>query len=55
MALYNDLIAALPELEGSDAFAKNLIILQNDGDEIGDYIAAWDYSKPIPEGFKLGK
>jgi hypothetical protein len=55
MALYDDLIAALPELEGGDAFAKNLIVLQNDGDDAGDYIAAWDYSKPIPKGFKLGK
>ena len=55
MALYDDLIAALPELEGSDAFAKNLIVLQNDGDEAGDYIAEWNYSKPLPSGFKVGK
>jgi len=55
MALYDDLIAALPELEGSDAFAKNLIVLQNDDDELGDYIASWDYSKPLPKGFKVGK
>lgn len=55
MALYDDLIAALPELEGSDAFANNTIILQNDADEAGDYIAKWDYSKPLPKGFKVGK
>jgi hypothetical protein len=55
MALYDDLIAALPELEGSDAFAKNLIVLQNDGDAIGDYIAAWHFVKPLPKGFKVGK
>jgi hypothetical protein len=55
MALYDDLIAALPELEGSDAFANGTIILQNDADEAGDYIAKWDHSKPLPAGFKLGK
>jgi len=55
MGLYNDLIAALPELEGSEAFADGTIILQNDADEAGDYIAKWDYTKPIPAGFKLGK
>jgi hypothetical protein len=55
MALYNDLIAALPELEGSEAFADGTIILQNDADLAGDYIVKWDYAKPIPAGFKLGK
>jgi hypothetical protein len=55
MTLYNDLIAALPELENSEAFANGVIILQNDADEAGDYIAKWDYSKPLPQGFKLGK
>lgn len=55
MALYDDLIAALPELEGSDAFIRGIILLQNDGDEAGDYIAKWDYSKPLPKGFKVGK
>jgi hypothetical protein len=55
MTLYNDLIAALPELESSEAFANGTIILQNDADDAGDYIAKWDYTKPIPAGFKLGK
>jgi len=55
MGLYNDLINALPELSESDAFARGVIILQNDADETGDYIAKWDYSKPLPQGFKLGK
>lgn len=55
MALYDDLVTALPELEGSDAFADGSIILQNDADETGDYIAKWEYAKPIPAGFKLGK
>ena len=55
MTLYNDLIAALPELEGSDAFIRGTIILQNDADEAGDYIAKWEYSQPLPEGMKVGK
>jgi hypothetical protein len=55
MSLFNDLIAALPELEGSNAFADGLVVLQDDSDGLGAYIAKWDYSKPMPEGFKLGK
>ena len=55
MALYDDLVAALPELEGSDAFIRRTIVLQNDADEAGDYIAVWNYSKPLPVGFKVGK
>lgn len=55
MALYDDLVAALPELEDAPEFRNGTIILQNDADEAGDYIAKWDYSKPIPAGFKLGK
>jgi len=55
MTLYNDLVAALPELEASPAFADGTIILQNDADAAGDYIAKWDYSKPLPKGFKVGK
>lgn len=55
MALYDDLIAALPELADSSAFANGTIILRNDADEKGDYIAKWDYAKPLPAGFTLGK
>jgi hypothetical protein len=55
MSLYNDLIDALPELENTLVFSDGTIILQNDADDVGDYIAKWDYSKPLPSGFKLGK
>ena len=55
MALYNDIIAALPELENTKAFADGTIVLQNDADEAGDYIAKWEYSKPLPDGMKVGK
>jgi hypothetical protein len=30
------------------------ILLKDDGDGI-QYIAKWDYSKPLPAGLKLGK
>jgi len=30
------------------------ILLQDDGDGV-QYIAEWNYSKPIPKGMKLGK
>jgi hypothetical protein len=30
------------------------ILLRDDGDGI-QYIAKWDYSKPLPEGLKVGK
>jgi hypothetical protein len=56
MALYDDLIAAIPELTDADfAPVIGTIILQNDADDAGDYIAKWNYTKPIPAGFKLGK
>ncbi len=56
MALYDDLIATLPELTEADfAPITGTIVLQNDSDETGDYIAKWQYSKPLPAGFKVGK
>lgn len=54
MTLYEQIIEVYPELEGSDLFIKD-IILQDDSDGLGAYIAKWDYSKPIPDGLKLGK
>jgi hypothetical protein len=54
MNLYEKIIAEYPELENSDIFV-NKIILQNDSDEVGDYIAKWEYSEPLPKGLKLGK
>ena len=31
------------------------ILLQDDNDGVGAYIAKWEYSKPIPNGLSLGK
>lgn len=49
MGIYEELIAELPELEGSIEIKRAAIELRNDSDGTGDYIAKWDYSKPIPE------
>lgn len=57
MTLYEQIIAALPELaENIEEFGiRGSIELRDDSDGLGAYIARWDYSKPIPDGFKLGK
>ena len=56
MSLYDSIIEALPELKNSEEFGiKGSILLQNDADDFGDYIVKWQYSKPIPQGLKLGK
>jgi hypothetical protein len=56
MELWQKIIEAYPELADNDyaAFIDE-IILQNDSDGVGDYIAKWEYSQPIPEGLTLGK
>jgi len=55
MTLFNQIIAVYPELTDNDFAPRGRIILQNDSDGVGDYIAKWEYSKPIPEGLSLGK
>ena len=55
MNLYESIIAAYPELVGSTSFRDGTITLQNDSNGLGDYIKDWQYSKPIPDGLKLGK
>lgn len=56
MSLYDQIIEAYPELTFEDFLPiDGVILLQNDSDDLGDYIAKWDYSKPIPKGLKLGK
>lgn len=55
MTLYEQVIAVYPELEKSNNFANGTIILQDDSDGQGAYVAAWNYSKPLPDGLKIGK
>lgn len=54
-SLYQKIVEKYPELDAGIEFINGTIILQNDSDGAGDYIAKWEYSKPIPEGLKLGK
>ena len=54
-SLRDKIVEVYPEIVTNSIFSRNLIILQNDSDGLGDYIAKWDYSKPIPEGLSLGK
>jgi hypothetical protein len=55
MSLFDEIIAIYPELADGQFFADCTIMLQDDSDGQPAYIAKWDYSKPIPEGLKLGK
>ena len=52
MTLYEQVLTAFPELEGTRTFADGVILLQNDSDKTGDYIKEWNYSKPIPNDLK---
>jgi len=55
MELWEKIIETYPEINPTDHFNELGIILQDDSDGLGGYIAKWDYSKPIPAGLKLGK
>jgi hypothetical protein len=56
MELWEKIIEAYPELNNEDFdLRKGSILLQDDSDGVGAYIAKWEYSKPIPEGLSLGK
>jgi len=57
MSLYDNLIAALPELvdKPEEFLINGSIRLRDDSDGQGAYIEKWEYSKPIPAGLKLGK
>ena len=55
MNLYEKIMEAYPELTDSHFGNRGQIVLQDDSDGVGAYIAKWEYSKPIPEGLTLGK
>ena len=52
---YDEIVAIYSELTSNDFGRFGSIQLQDDADGQGAYIAKWDYSKPIPDGMKLGK
>jgi hypothetical protein len=44
-----------PELTEDDFEPiRGSILLKDDGDGV-QYLAKWDYTKPIPDGLKIGK
>jgi hypothetical protein len=54
--LLETIVETYPELATDRTPFHNLqIMLQDDSDGQGAYIAKWEYSKPIPDGLKLGK
>ena len=56
MTLWEQIMKVYPDLS-IDQFHPTFgsILLQDDSDDKGAYIVKWEYSKPIPKGFKLGK
>jgi hypothetical protein len=54
MELSQQIIEAYPEI-GVGNLLANGILLQDDSDGVGAYIAKWEYSQPIPDGLTLGK
>jgi hypothetical protein len=55
MGLFTQITTVYPELTEEDFRPiTGSILLREDGDGI-QYIYSWNYSKPIPNGLKLGK
>jgi hypothetical protein len=57
MTLFEQILGALPELaDKTEEFGlRGSIELRDDSDGQGAYIAKWEYSKPLPDGMKVGK
>lgn len=55
MTIYDTIIDTYPELTTADFVPHSgSIVLADDGDGVV-YVAKWEYSKPLPEGIKVGK
>lgn len=55
MDFYTKITTTYPELTANDFLPPlGTILLKDDGDGV-QYIAKWEYSKPLPEGMKVGK
>lgn len=56
MKLWEQIIEVYPELTNKDFYPdRGIIELRDDADGFGQYIAKWEYSKPLPDDLKLGK
>lgn len=49
--LFNQIMDVYPDIN-HDEFYFGSIRLQNDSDGTGDYIAKWEYEKPLPNHLK---
>lgn len=54
MNLWEKIQETYPELTNADFGQNGCIELRDEGDGVV-YIAKWEYSKPLPEGMKVGK
>jgi hypothetical protein len=55
MTLYDKIISLYPELTANDFFPIGTILLQNNSDGKGDYIAKWEHpTLPRPTDEQLG-
>ena len=54
MDLFTQITTVYSELTSEDFGKLNIVELRDDGDGV-QYIDVWNYSKPIPDGLKLGK
>jgi len=52
--LYNKIKQLYPELTDKDFYPIGTILLQNDSDGKGDYIAKWEHTLPRPTDEQLG-
>ena len=56
MSIFDKIIEVYPELAENQLKAfEQIIVLQDDADGNGVFIAQWNYEQPIPKGLKLGK
>ena len=56
MELWQQIREQYPHLTNADFNPQEgTIVLQDDADGLGAYIAKWEYSKPLPAGMKVGK
>ena len=54
MDLWTTIFETYPELKDI-VTPYEPVVLQDDSDGQGAFIAKWEYSKPIPAGLKVGK
>ena len=52
MDLFEEIKKTYPELTWVDFRYEGCINLQNNSDGTGDFIAKWDFNKPIPDSLK---